>query len=425
MEANCFKGVVSQYQIRQDEDTKDLHAILNFDQLGDEQESNDDFASIIDAAGGLVGSYMRFDLSTLKEEPVVTLTGTHLVNDVFASLSKRQIIFVLDSDHCLHWNNFDFTYLLAALKVMQKGTLLKNRTDTQAIKLFGPQMEFNLRKGLPVLTTKKVFTKSIMKEIGWFARGETNIKTLGCKIWDDWANELGDCGPIYGMMMTNVQDIRMLDVDRPDCEEVLKLKERGFEIQVIKHDRSNAMRNLLNADEFNLGSFANGIATVVASKALAKAGIPFSKATGGIQIDASYDTPIGTAEETLLIRARDIYSAVQTLLLVESDSKNKPYLVIAKRTINQLQNVIETLTLDPMSRRNIVCSWNPALLPMSSRPLTVAERQQMLVDKYVEDGQKMYPEMPATEVYERAIDEVYKIEKDYGEQPDREFDHDL
>jgi len=85
--------------------------------------------------------------------------------------------------------------------VLKNGSQKEDRTGTGTISVFGYQMRFNISKKYPLLTTKKVHTKSIIYELLWFLNGDSNINYLndnGVKIWDEWADENGDLGPIYG-----------------------------------------------------------------------------------------------------------------------------------------------------------------------------------------------------------------------------------
>jgi thymidylate synthase len=92
-------------------------------------------------------------------------------------------------------------YLDLMQKVLEQGTSKSDRTGTGTRSIFGHQMRFDLSAGFPLVTTKRLHVRSIIYELLWFIRGETNIKYLhdhGVRIWDEWADANGELGPIYG-----------------------------------------------------------------------------------------------------------------------------------------------------------------------------------------------------------------------------------
>ncbi|MGZ3773695.1 MAG: thymidylate synthase [Pseudobdellovibrionaceae bacterium] len=111
--------------------------------------------------------------------------------------------------------------------VLQNGTKKEDRTGTGTISMFGYQMRFNLQEGFPLLTTKKLHTRSIFHELLWFLKGDTNIKYLhdnNVTIWDEWADENGNLGPVYGKQWRSWQtaDGRTIDQISNVVEQIKK-----------------------------------------------------------------------------------------------------------------------------------------------------------------------------------------------------------
>jgi thymidylate synthase len=119
-------------------------------------------------------------------------------------------------------------YLDLLAEVLERGARKGDRTGTGTLSIFGAQMRFNLGAGFPLLTTKKLHLKSIVYELLWFIRGETNVRWLqerGVSIWDEWADANGDLGPVYGYQWRHWR--------APDGREIDQLR------QVVEGIRTN------------------------------------------------------------------------------------------------------------------------------------------------------------------------------------------
>jgi thymidylate synthase len=159
-------------------------------------------------------------------------------------------------------NQHDKEYHKLLERVYKKGDKRSDRTGTGTMSLFGAQMRFDLSKGFPLLTTKKIHWQSVLHELLWFISGDTNtgyLKENGVTIWDEWADYKGELGPVYGKQWRNWEHIKAIkNLDLPKKDSRIIIQHNHDQLQgVINQIKKNPDSRRLIVSAWNVGEIAD------------------------------------------------------------------------------------------------------------------------------------------------------------------------
>lgn len=318
-------------------------------------------------------------------------SGTHLMtgdfkvlNHIRASRGGCHVIELSDLNvYSTMPSHVDKQYLAAAQDIIVNGSYSENRTAINTFKLFGHMMKFDMRKGFPLITSKKLNPDNIAKELCFFFRGESNIASLkdnGCNIWNAWANKDGELGPVYGVVWTAWEDTRI--INGTDDLTLGFLNEQGYKL-AASFDESEKMDKLLataiNDKSISKEEFSKVLSLHSVEHKIILGKDMFEYKSGSNEIWIMFNT---FAVSILnYVESVDQYYAALNELGIEGNYEESNY--VLNKKINQLDGVMESLINNPDDRRMMVTALNPGLTPVTTRKLTLEGRRDLWISKAV------------------------------------------
>lgn len=220
-------------------------------------------------------------------------------------------------------------YLDLLKTVLETGDVRDGRNGS-VHSIFGYQMRYDLSKGLPIVTTKKINVHAVIHELIWFLRGDTNVRYLeenNVKIWSDWADENGDLGPIYSSQWTSWLSTKYLLNEQRNLQKELNEYKSCVSLNSVLKDNDSVNYSVNNRDNNSVDNNVNNR-------------------------DNNRDNISVNKYSILKDNYKDITCQNKYSILSDKDN-NK-----LTKSIDQIQNVINQIKTDPYSRRLIVSAWN-------------------------------------------------------------------